>query len=189
MTFLLPNTPAFEGITNLATADSDLTVAAPHVTTFLRWQSSVLQQKVDTMKKAKGLIATEQGLLKDLDELNTALGDLAASWQAITDKKKPPPDATATVREDAEAVRAAMATAYVHLEGEIDRFPRQGGGEGRLRRHEPGGEAAQAGKVEVADRAHWTSTVRSSTVWSVKRWRKPRTDGHRRSWWRGRARS
>ena len=74
------------------------------------------------MKKAKGLTATDQGLLKDLDELNTALGDLAASWQPIPDKKKPPPDAAATVREDAEAVRAAMATAYVHLEGEIDSF-------------------------------------------------------------------
>ena len=122
MAFLLPNTPAFEGIANLAEANSDLAVAAPHVTTFLRWQSSVLQQKVDAMKKARGLTATEQGLLKDLDELNMALGDLGASWQAITNKRKPPPDAAATVREDAEAVRAAMATAYVHLEGEIDAF-------------------------------------------------------------------
>jgi hypothetical protein len=74
------------------------------------------------MKKAKGLSATEQGILKDLDELNIALVDLAASWKAVTDKNKPRPDAAATVRGDADAVRSATETAYVNLEGEADAF-------------------------------------------------------------------
>jgi hypothetical protein len=122
MAFLIRNTPAFDGITVLAGANSVLADATPHVTKFLGWQSSVLQAKVDAMKKAKGLSTTEQGVLKDLDEMNTALVDLAASWKAVADKSKPQPDAAATVREDAEAVRAAVQTAYLHLESEADAF-------------------------------------------------------------------
>ena len=120
LAFLLDNTPAFDGLTALAGANSDLAAAAPHVTTVLRWQASVLQAKVDAMKKAKSLSATEQSMLKELDELNTALVDLAASWKAVGDKAKPQPDAAADVREDAELACVAMATAYVHLEGEVD---------------------------------------------------------------------
>ena len=58
LAFLLDNTPAFDGITALAGVNSDLAAATPHVTTMLRWQASVLQAKVDTMKKAKSLSAT-----------------------------------------------------------------------------------------------------------------------------------
>jgi hypothetical protein len=122
LAFLIVNTPAFAGMGELAKARSDLAAATPHVAKVTAWQSAVLQPKVDAMGKAKGLTAVEQGLLTDLENLNTAVLGLAAAWRAVPDKAKPPKKAAATVRNAAAAVEQAMGTAYANLEGEQDAF-------------------------------------------------------------------
>ena len=79
------------------------------------------------MKKAKGLTAIEQGLLKDLDELNIG----ARRPRRVVEGDHRQDEAAARrrghgARRTPRPSRAAMATAYVHLEGEIDAFRVEG---------------------------------------------------------------
>jgi hypothetical protein len=122
LAFLIINTPALEGIERLGAAGSDLVAADPHVTTFVRWQSSVLQPKVDAMKKATTLTKTEQDLFAQLDLLNSDVLDLADAWNAIPDKKRPSTTAAAAARSAAGAAHTSMQAAYVALESEADAF-------------------------------------------------------------------
>ena len=122
LAFLIGNTPAHEGMGKLAKDRSNLAAAAPHVAKFTAWQSAVLQPKVDAMGKATNLTAVEKGLLTDLDELNTAVLDLADAWRAVPNKAKPSKTAAAGVRSAAGAVAQALGTAYANLEGEQDAF-------------------------------------------------------------------
>ena len=168
LTFLMANTGALDAMEKLAEPGSDFAAAAPHVTAFTGWQSSVLQPKVDAMRKSPNLSPTHQRLFNDLDELNTDLLDLADAWRAVADKQRPSGTPAADVRSAAKGVHEQGTTAYQNLEGEDDAFRCRSRGQGRVHEGRPGvasteGDGHEAGE-EVGPRRGSAGTLPRGAV-------------------------